>query len=136
MFVEMAKTKPFRMGPLKDEAFVRIAVGKAEAIIAAARSFLFQTLEIMWEVLINGDTLQSGLRRQFRIMVKKVCDDCMKVIDMLYHTAGASVVYEDHPLYRCFLDAHTAYQHVILLDNVYEEAGQHIFEERVAAPFF
>lgn len=41
-------------GELRDDAFVQDAVGRAEAILAAARAYLFNTISEVWDELVGG----------------------------------------------------------------------------------
>ena len=49
----------------------------------------------------------------------------MQVVDTLYNAAGATSIYEDHPLQRVFQDIHVISQHLQARRAHYELVGRY-----------
>ena len=49
---------------------------------------------------------------------------CAGVVDRLYNVAGATAIYESHPIQRYFQDAHVITQHFQSRLSHYQAAGE------------
>lgn len=124
-FVELASGKRLLGGTgLRDEAWARSAVARAELLVGGARGYVFDALGDFWETLLKGDTPTLRQRARFRLTLAGTSALCVEAVDLMYQAAGGSSVYATNPLDRLFRDAHTVHQHITSSPKVFEVAGQ------------
>ena len=108
---------------LKDKPAVQIAVGRAEAILRAARAFVFEAVEAMWDAAeTSAPSLQQ--RALVRLGITHVAWSAKQVTDMMFEAGGGTSLYEDGRLARCSRDAQAVAQHIALTSSNYEFAGR------------
>jgi alkylation response protein AidB-like acyl-CoA dehydrogenase len=127
-FVELAKTKvPAPTGGstvLRDNAVVQSQVGVAQSQLAAARVFLMHAIEEVWEEAFN-DAVSLDKRVQLRMAESNATQTAKQVMDIAYHGAGATAIFESNPFERRFRDLHTVTQQVQAHFSVFEVIGKH-----------
>jgi alkylation response protein AidB-like acyl-CoA dehydrogenase len=127
--VELAETKT-RTGAtstIADQPRAQAALGRAEALVRAARASLNAAIDRQWDEVAGGDAPTVASRVAMRLASSFCAEACTEAVDLIFRTAGSGAIYEGNPLARCFRDVHTATQHVSLsLDN-YEHAGRVLF---------
>ncbi len=122
--VALASQKQTRAGTgLRDEAWVRTAVARADALLGGARGYVFDAVGDLWEALERGDPPSLRQRARFRLALADVGQKCTEVVDLMYQTGGGSSVYATSPLDRLLRDAHTMNQHMVHSPSVFEVAG-------------
>jgi len=123
--VELASCKQTLAGTdLRDEAWVRTAVARADTLLGGARGYVFDALGDLWDTLQKGDVPPLRQRARFRLSLAGASQMCVDAIDLMYQAAGGSSVYATNPLDRLFRDAHTVHQHITNSPKVFEVAGQ------------
>ena len=121
----LAEGKLTRRGTgLRDEAFVQTAVARADALVCAARAYVFDVVGEVWGALVRGDELPPALRARYRLSLAAACQMCVDAVDLMYQAGGGSSPYAAHPLDKHFRDVHTAQQHMMFSPKVYEAAGR------------
>lgn len=126
-FRKAATQKKTRMGMtvrLQDREMVQSAVGRAEAIIGAARAFL---REAMSDLLAALDQDADGLlqaRARLRIACAYAAEGSAGVVRMLTTEAGASAIFENNHLERSGRDINAAVKHVAMSPQNYVIAGR------------
>jgi alkylation response protein AidB-like acyl-CoA dehydrogenase len=127
-FVELAKTKvPAPTGGstvLRDNAVVQSQVGVAQTQLASARVFLLHALEEVWDEAVNG-AVSLDKRVQLRMAESHATQTAKQVMDIAYHGAGATAIFESNPFERRFRDLHTVTQQVQAHFSVFEVIGKH-----------
>jgi alkylation response protein AidB-like acyl-CoA dehydrogenase len=111
-FVDFAKTKVPRgkSSPIRDNAVVQTDLAQAEVGIRSARAFLLQSLADIWKQISAGDRLTRNHRITIRMGSTNAIHRAREAVDFAYNAAGASAVFESHPLERRFRDIHTVTQ--------------------------
>jgi alkylation response protein AidB-like acyl-CoA dehydrogenase len=102
---------------------VQANVGRAEAVLRAARSWLYETVEEAWAEVQAGrkvSTEQAALMRLARVNAMTAG---VQAVDLIYSAAGSASVYSKSPIDRCFRDIHVAAQHTALHPSNYEVCG-------------
>lgn len=123
--LELAASKQTMAGTgLRDEAWVRTAVARADTLLGGARGYVFDALGDFWETLLKGDTPSLQQRARFRLALAGAGQMCVEAVDLMYQAAGGSSVYATNPLDRLFRDAHTVNQHITNSPKTFEIAGQ------------
>jgi alkylation response protein AidB-like acyl-CoA dehydrogenase len=126
-FAELAGAKSPRSmrGLLRDQPMVQADVGLAEAQLRAGRALLTETVRETWATVSSGATVTLDQRAALRIAATHTIRLAIEVIDALYNAAGATAIYEEHPLQRCFQDIHVISQHIQSRRAHYELVGRH-----------
>src|SRR5262245_30196893 len=126
-FYELAGAKSPRAmrGLLRDQHMVQADIGHAEANIRAGRAFLTEAVRDLWATASAGDTLSLDQRAALRIAATHAIHLAVQVVDTVYHDAGATSIYEEHPLQRAFQDIHVISQHIQARRAHYEIVGRY-----------
>ena len=102
---------------------VRRAIADAEALLSAARAYVFASLETQWAKLERGEELtrkeraDTVLARQFAFQTGR------RVTQMMYDTIGGAAVYAKNPFDRQLRDMTTACQHIVAQPKTVEGPG-------------
>jgi alkylation response protein AidB-like acyl-CoA dehydrogenase len=125
-FVELAggkKSHGFASAPA-NRPTIQADVGRAEAVLQAARAWLYGSIEAAWNDVQAGREIsvrQTALLRLARI---NAVTASVQAVDLMYTAAAGTAVYSNSPLDRCFRDVHVAAQHVALHPSNYEVCGR------------
>lgn len=106
------KTRSGATTTIANEDDAQVALTAAEGDLQSARSFVYDTLGSLWETACRGDVPDVDQRARFLLATVQSMRAAMSAVNTAYTRAGASAVYADHPLQRCFRDLHVAAQHV------------------------
>jgi indole-3-acetate monooxygenase len=118
-----AKTPRLIKSALRDDALIQAQVAQCEARLRAARAFLQQTLEESWRAAAAG-RLTVEHRLANRLSSTYAIHQAREVADIVFHAAGATAIYESHPLERRMRDIITVSQHLQARLQHYETVGQ------------
>jgi len=125
-FVELAaRKKPLlSAAPLKDRPDVRMTMGECEALLRAARAFLFEAMDAVEEELRTGSDLPSAAATQHaRLACVFAADASRRIVDEIHTAAGTSAARLDNPLERKLRDAHGAASHRWVSRPLYADLG-------------
>jgi alkylation response protein AidB-like acyl-CoA dehydrogenase len=111
-FTEMARGKVIRGGkrPISENAVVQSGLAQAEVNLRAARAYVLQSMGEIWRDLCGGATITVAQRITVRMAATNAILKSREAVDFAYHTAGASSIFDNHPLERRFRDMHTVTQ--------------------------
>jgi indole-3-acetate monooxygenase len=127
-FVELAAEKvPFRgRRTLRDNNVVQSQVAQAEARLRSARALLYQSLaEITTEVERAG-RITLDQRMTIRLASTFAIHQSLSVVDMAYHAAGSTAIFEENRFERRFRDIHTVSQQLQGRLEHFETVGQYL----------
>jgi indole-3-acetate monooxygenase len=126
-FTELAGAKSPRAmrGMLRDQPMVQADIGHAEAHLRAGRAFLTEAVRDLWAAVSTTGTISLDQRAVLRIAATHAMWLAVQVVDTLYNAAGATSIYEDHPLQRAFQDIHVISQHLQARRAHYELVGRY-----------
>jgi alkylation response protein AidB-like acyl-CoA dehydrogenase len=126
VFFELAGAKtPWRMREvLRDQVMIQTAVGYAEAYARSGHAFLTESVREVWAAATAG-TLSLNERAALRLATTHAIRLASQVVDTIYNAAGATAIYESHPLQRHFQDIHVITQHSQGRLVHYELVGRH-----------
>jgi alkylation response protein AidB-like acyl-CoA dehydrogenase len=112
IFVDVARNKVARgfKSPLRDNAVVQSNLAQAEVNLRAARGFVLQSMADVWKELGAGATITVEQRITVRMAATHAIHKAREAVDFAYHAAGATAIFENHPLERRFRDIHTVTQ--------------------------
>jgi alkylation response protein AidB-like acyl-CoA dehydrogenase len=111
-FVDVARNKVPRggRGVLRDNAVVQSGLAQAEVNLRAARGFVLQTMAEIWKHLCAGSLITVEQRITVRMAATHAIHKAREAVDFAYNAAGATAIFENHPLERRFRDIHTVTQ--------------------------
>jgi alkylation response protein AidB-like acyl-CoA dehydrogenase len=124
-FIALASAKTPRLikNPLRENAQVQAQVALCAAKLDAARAFLKQTLDAAWRAAAQG-RLTVEHRLANRLASTYALHQAREVADTVFHAAGATAIYESHPLERRMRDIITVSQHLQARQQHFETVGQ------------
>jgi indole-3-acetate monooxygenase len=111
-FVDVARNKVARgtRSPLRDNAVVQSGLAQAEVNLRAARGFVLQSMAEIWKHLCAGASITVEQRITVRMAATNAIHRAREAVDFAYNAAGATAIFENHPLERRFRDIHTVTQ--------------------------
>lgn len=111
-FLDVARNKVPRglKSPLRDNAVVQSNLAQAEVNLRAARAFVLQSMATIWKDLSAGNTITVEQRITVRMAATNAIHKAKDAVDFAYNAAGATAIFENHPLERRFRDIHTVTQ--------------------------
>jgi alkylation response protein AidB-like acyl-CoA dehydrogenase len=120
-----AKTPRAMRGLLRDQPMVQADIGHAEAHLRAGRAVLTEAVGDLWASVSTTGTMSLDYRAALRIAATHAIWLAVQVVDTVYHAAGATSVYEEHPLQHAFQDIHVISQHLQARRAHYELVGRY-----------
>jgi alkylation response protein AidB-like acyl-CoA dehydrogenase len=111
-FVETMRSKVPRGAKLslRDNAVVQCNLAQAEVNLRAARGYVLQSMADTWKDLTAGATITVAQRMNIRMASTHAIHKAREAVDFAYNAAGATAIFENHPLERRFRDIHTVTQ--------------------------
>lgn len=94
-------------GTLSENAVIQSEVSQNTGRLNAARSYLFEMIEVYWETLSRGDDPTLEERALLRTAISNAMITSKDVCDFAHISAGTNGIFEDQPFERRFRDIHT-----------------------------
>jgi alkylation response protein AidB-like acyl-CoA dehydrogenase len=124
-FKALAREKtPRGLGRLADNAVVQANVARMEAKLGAARAYMMQTLQDVWDGACGPDPTDVPARAQVRLACAHAILAANAVADASYKAAGVSAIFDGSPFVRRFRDMHTILQQIQSREAYFEAVGQ------------
>jgi indole-3-acetate monooxygenase len=111
--IATTKTRGPSASSIGHDAAAQYLLAHAEGDLAAARSFLFDSIAEIWAAACRGDPPTLQQRARLLLAASTATRAAIAAVDSVFRLAGADAVFADHPLQRCFRDIHTAGQHIL-----------------------
>ncbi|MGH7934420.1 MAG: hypothetical protein ACREQN_14840, partial [Candidatus Binataceae bacterium] len=121
---------------MREDPQVQETIAWAEAHLGAARSYVYATLEDLWETLCELDKPSPRQRAQYRMMITYSHQAAKQVISTLYDTAATSSIFRANRLDRDLRDIVTACQHRVVHPKMYRPAGRLLLGLEPEEPLF
>jgi alkylation response protein AidB-like acyl-CoA dehydrogenase len=124
-FVDVARNKVARgtKSPLRDNAVVQSGLAQAEVNLRAARGYVLQSMAEIWKHLCAGALITVEQRITVRMAATNAIHKAREAVDFAYNAAGATAIFDDHPLERRFRDIHTVTQQLQGQSRHFETVG-------------
>jgi len=117
------KSPPPRPG-LADKPATQYAVGKAEAVVEAARAGAREAFSSLWaEVREQGEASMASRARLRRACVHAT-EASRHAVELCYRAAGGSALFESEPFERALRDVHATAGHLVFQQEMMEDAGR------------
>lgn len=107
-----------------DDPLLQMRIGRAETAWNAARAFLIETVDELWQTLLRGDELPLDLRSRFRQCNLHGFHVAQELTQAMYTLGGSTALYRPHPLERAFRDQTVAANHLLVREGGYAEVGR------------
>ena len=116
-------------GPvLRDRPMAQADRARAEALLGAARAWLFHELDAMWTSVLREQPVTVDQRALVRLAAVQAGQSAIQAVDLAYQLAGGVALRQGGRLDRCFRDIHAAGQHVVMSPQAYlEPIGRALF---------
>jgi alkylation response protein AidB-like acyl-CoA dehydrogenase len=127
-FIELAsgKTPALTQNALRDSAVIQSAIGIADAQLNAARTWLIAVLRDAQEATKLAGELPAEHRLRIRQAATYAIHQAKDVVDVAYHEAGSTAIFDANPFERRFRDVNTVTQQVQGRRSHFETIGQHL----------
>jgi alkylation response protein AidB-like acyl-CoA dehydrogenase len=112
---------------LRENHGAQLRVAEAEALVRAARLYLFDSVQRLWSVVCDTGQAPIALRADARMAASHAVSSAARAVDLVYSAAGATALYTSSPLERAFRDVHAITQHIGVHERVMETAGRVLF---------
>jgi alkylation response protein AidB-like acyl-CoA dehydrogenase len=100
---------------------------QAEARLGSARAYLLSGLTEIWEAVGETGELSLEQNTMIRLASTWAIDQAREVVNTLYHSSGATAIFDNCPFERRFRDMHTASQQAQGRQAHYETIGRVLF---------
>jgi alkylation response protein AidB-like acyl-CoA dehydrogenase len=109
---------------LREQPFVQDTVGRARAMLASVRAYLYASVGELWSTIEDGQEIPPHQFADFQLVHTHVFETCTEVVRLLYKVRGGSAVYEGNDLDRCLRDLLAMNQHVVNSLRSYSAGGR------------
>jgi alkylation response protein AidB-like acyl-CoA dehydrogenase len=120
----LGKTPFMSATSVRERPVAQMALGKAEAVLCAARSFFYATATEAWERTVGGRASTKEEKGKLMLAAVHLMQSCVEAVDHVCSVAGTSGIYTRSPLERAFRDIHTARHHGWVSETRYGTYGQ------------
>jgi alkylation response protein AidB-like acyl-CoA dehydrogenase len=127
-FIDLArgKTPALTQTGLRDSAVIQSAIGIADVQLKSARAWLLHVLRETQEAVKLAGELTTDQRIAIRQAATFAIHQAKEVVDMAYHEAGSTAIFDSNPFERRFRDVNTVTQQVQGRRSHFETVGQHL----------
>lgn len=123
-FSELARKKSRLGTTLCDRETVQATVGRARAMLRAARAFLIDAMTELMAATDDGGERLVTARADIRLANAHAAETAMSITDMLAASAGAAAIFETCTLERSVRDVRALAKHIAMSPNNYIIAGR------------
>jgi len=109
---------------LAERAPVQADLAQAQAHVAGARAYLHDVVGEATAAVASGSSAGSETRASLRLAASAAAHSSLAAVDLCFHAAGGSAVFDSHPLQRVFRDAHVAISHGMITRRTFEPIGR------------
>jgi alkylation response protein AidB-like acyl-CoA dehydrogenase len=130
------KTPNFMTQPVGHNQSVQRLLGRAEAKWRAARAYIYETVDELWQHQLTGDFVTHEHGVDMQLAACFALESAREITEACHEIAGTTGFREDSPLELLLRDAHTLSQHAFASPARYESAVKAMFGWEVDWLFF
>lgn len=125
--LERTKTKirRFDQDSMQHDATTQDAIGRAEAILAAADNYLTHTVDSIWSDTRARGKCTTESKYTLRLAATHVIRESKRATDLLYDLCSTDGIHQDAPIHRYFQDIHVISQHLQGRPEIYSLVGSY-----------
>lgn len=109
---------------MRDNNVVQAQIGRSEAMLRSARTYLHATARNLWQDVANDPELKLDQKIEIRLAATWTIHQAAEVADTVFHMLGSTSVFQNNPFERRFRDMHTLTQQLQGRQSHYENVGQ------------
>lgn len=113
----------------------QMQLGRAEAILGAARACLYDSVGRAWETASGGEMLTQRNKIDIQLAASHAVQSAAEVAQLVHQAAGSSAIRREHAFERRFRDIHVITQHAFASFNRFESEGKLLFSQKTDWPF-
>ena len=121
-----SKTPALTQTALRDSGVILAAIGIADAKLNSARTWLIHVLRETQDAVTIAGELTTDQRMAIRQASTYAIHQAKEVVDVAYHEAGATAIFDASPFERRFRDMNTVTQQVQGRRSHFETIGQYL----------
>jgi len=135
---ELAATKvpALSRAVLADKPVAQVELARAEGALGGARSFLYDTVEDLWETVSAGRAYTTRQNALARIACINAVETSATVARTANTLGGGSSIYSKSSLQRHARDAEAVTHHFTVAPHTWEDAGRVLLGRDPTAPVF
>jgi indole-3-acetate monooxygenase len=130
------KTPSYLTTPLRERITVHRMVGEADAMLGAARAYLYESLREVWVKALDGQLIDMPGKMKMQQAATYALAASANVVDLVQAVVGTTGMREEHQFQRHFRDVHTLMHHAYASASRYESAGQYLLGVPIEWPFY
>lgn len=125
-FTELAgeKVPSFSTARLAEKPVTHVEIARAEGVLGGARSFLYDTVDDLWQTVSAGRPPTPRQRGMCRIAAVHAAETAARVTATVCTLGGGTAISVSSPLQRHARDAQAVTHHVTQSPQTWEEAGR------------
>ena len=110
-------------GTLSERGAFAYEIGKAQTRIASVRAHGAATLDEAWVQCRRNGGLAPAEVNKVASMTAYNTALCAEVVSRIFHFMGASAIFDESVLQRCFRDVHGSAQHLVASNEAFDRYG-------------
>jgi indole-3-acetate monooxygenase len=131
-----AKVPSLYRSVLADKAVAQVELARAEAALAGARTFVYDTVEGMWQTVSDGARPTPRQVALGRMACNQAVETAATVTRTASTLAGGTSIYSTSALQRHARDAEAVTHHFTVAPHAWEEAGRVLMGREPLVPVF
>ncbi len=134
-FVQLATTSGTTQSKtlLRDRTTVQTTAGECEAAIDAARTYVLDAVDEMWDAQIERSPRLTAKALRSRLAITHAIRQSVEVVDRLFFAAGTNAIHESIGIERFFRDLHVSGQQLSGGRANFEYGGQALLGAELTA---
>ena len=130
------KTPAYTGSTVAARAAAQMQLGEAEALLGAARAYVYESIKAVWQTVERGQFLSQQEKITIQLAASHAVRSSARVVELVHRAAGTSAIRREQPFERHFRDAHVITQHAFGSMNRFESVGKLLFGQETDWPFF
>jgi alkylation response protein AidB-like acyl-CoA dehydrogenase len=110
-------------------------LARATASLDSALALTHASIDRAWEHAQGQEAFSPQAKASLRLAATNNAWSAVQAVDLLYHAAGGSSIYQGNPLQRCLRDIHVVTQHTMVAQATLETAGKAYLGIDLDTPF-
>jgi alkylation response protein AidB-like acyl-CoA dehydrogenase len=119
---------------LNESAVVRTTAAEAYCRVESLRSWLYATIDTVWDTLMSENPPTGEQRLAIRLAITSSITGALSATELLFRAAGAGGLAESAPLHRQYQDLLAAGAHVQATPVILEHAGAQLLADKAPPP--
>jgi indole-3-acetate monooxygenase len=125
--IAQAKVPAATQALLRERPLAQTQFAQAEGLLQAARAYFHQCNNEIWRKGEAGESFSLMDRAHARLASVTAVKLALQAVDLVADAAGMNATKTSSPIERCWRDAHTASQHVLINTARFEVVGRVLF---------